>query len=203
MRHISYIFANTRTGEIEISGTCREDDFDQLQEGPDQVKVIGSGTPATHYYTPLGLQEYTPEQRQTKAQRRPHCNWDNGGMRWVDIRPFPELRQQRWCEIKMDRQVAIDAPLSMPYGTFDADQRSRAAITEALALRSLMPGEPLRWTTADDQAVELSLAELAEVGALIAQRTQHCHETAQVLRQRIDLAATPEELAEITWPQAP
>lgn len=205
MTLISYSLVDVRTGEIEVSGTCQAEDFDHLQEQPHQIKVVGAASRATHYYTPLGLVAYTPEQRAAKAQPVPHSNWSNHDMRWHDVRAFPELQGQRWDEIKAAREAAVHAVLATPYGPFDADPRSRAAIAETLAFRTQTgtPAEPVLWTTADNQVVSLTLAQLGEVAQLVATRTQACHDLARQLRQQIDAAITPAELAAITWPQAP
>jgi hypothetical protein len=127
---------------------------------------------------PVGLQPYTAAQQAAKAQRVPHSTWDNRAMAWVDARPLEALRAGRWALIKGARTAAMDAPIDTAFGVFDADPASRSALVEALALSG--SGRALvRWTTADNQVVPLSLEELASVALQIAQRTEQCHAHAQ------------------------
>lgn len=201
MRQVHYVLADFRTGEIEQSGVCDAESFDATCEAGHQVKVIGCGMPATHYYTTLGLREYTPEQKAAKALPQPHCRWDNGLMKWVDVRPLTELRAERWAQVKAERAAAIDAPIDTPWGRFDADAPSRTAIAEAAAVQA--PAAAIAWTTADNTVVTLARSTLAELLRLIDQRTQQAHAHARVLRSRIEAASSVVALEAITWPQAP
>jgi len=195
MTQIRYVLVNVRTGEIEAAGSCDAQSFDAMCESDHRVKVIGTASSATHYYTPLGLQEYTPAQRLAKATPQPHSTWDNRLMRWVDVRPLDELRAERWASIKAARAAEADAPIDTPFGRFDACPSSRAALAAAVA------DAPVEWTTADNGMVSLDAEGLAEVLRLIGRRTQACHAVARGLRARIEAAATVEDLEAIHWPE--
>ena len=201
MRLIDYVLVNHLSGEIEVSGRCQEGDLEAQPVADHQVKVVGYGSPATHYYTPLGLREYSPEHRAAKARPQPHSLWDNSLMQWVDVRPLTELRAARWAQVKADRAAAIDAPIDTPWGQFDANAPSRAAIAEALALDD--PTGTITWTLADNTDCLLFRSTLAEVLRLIDERTQDARRVARTLRSRIDAAASIDDLEAITWPQAP
>lgn len=199
-----YVLVDVRTGEIEASGSCDAESFDMTCERADQIKVIGRGMPATHYYTPLGLREYTPEQQAAKALPRPHCRWDNGLMQWVDVRPLAELRAERWEQVKASRAAVVDAPIDTPFGRFDACPASREALAVANAnsrRRKLWrPGTPpVEWTTADNLVVPLDGSQLAELLRLIGQRAQVAHARARALRSRIEAAQSADELEAVTW----
>jgi hypothetical protein len=203
LKAIDYLLVDAQLGEIEGQGRCSPEDLDRIAEQPHQVKVIGTGNPATCYYTALGLREYTPEQRAAKADRKVHHRWNNQYMRWVDARPLDELRALRWAVVKAARCATVDAPIDTPFGRFDADAASRAALAEGLALsRGLAAGDSLAWTTADNAVVQLGEAQLAEVLRLIGMRTQAVHAKARALRLRIGAATTLDELEAITWEQA-
>lgn len=194
MTQLRYVLVNVRTGEVEASGACDARSFDAMCESDDQVKVIGTGSSATHYYTPLGLQAYTPAQRLAKATPEPHSAWDNRLMRWVDVRPFDELRAERWASIKAARAAEADAPIDTPFGRFDACPSSRAALAAAVA------DAPVEWTTADNAVVSLDAQGLTEVLRLIGRRTQACHAVARGLRARVEAAVTVADLEAIQWP---
>jgi hypothetical protein len=199
MTQVKYVVADRATGEIEMHGTCFDVDLDAVPVQAHQVKLVGDAHPATHYHDEvLGLQPYTAAQQAAKVQRVPHSRWDNRAMAWVDARPLEALRADRWAQIKGARAAAMDAPIDTAFGVFDADPASRSALVEALALSG--SGRALvRWTTADNQVVPLSLEELASVALQIAQRTEQCHTHAQQLRVRIEQAATAGELETIRW----
>jgi hypothetical protein len=93
----------------------------------------------------------------------------------------------------------MDAPIDTAFGAFDADPASRSALVEALALGGAGGRDTVRWTTADNLVVELTLEQLAGVALQVAQRTEQCHAHAQQLRVRIEQAATAGELEAIRW----
>ena len=194
MKQIRYVLVNVRTGEIEASGSCDAQSFDMTCEADGQIKVIGPGSSATHYYTPMGLQEYTLAQRLAKATLKPHCTWDNRLMRWVDVRSFAELRAERWALIKAARTAEIDAPIDTPFGRFDADAPAREAVATAAAL-----GESVVWTTANNLPVQLASEQLVMLLRLIGQRAQVAHARARALRGRIEAAQSMEELESVIW----
>jgi hypothetical protein len=208
MKVVDYVLVDQVSGEIQVSGRCRDADLDTQPEAGHQIKVVGYGTRATHYYTPMGLCEYTPEQRAAKSQAQPHSRWDNGLMKWVDVRPLAELRAERWSQIKAARAAVVGAPIGTPFGRFDACPASREALAVAHAnsrRRKLWrPGTPpVEWTTADNLVVPLDASHLAELLRLIGLRTQQAHAQARALRSRIDAASSIGDLEAITWPQAP
>jgi hypothetical protein len=117
-------------------------------------------------------------------------------MDWEDPRPghavLAEAKTRAWADVKAARSAAINGPITTPLGRFDADPSSRAAIADALSLRQLVAAdacdEVVTWTTADNQSVSLTLAQLADVAQCIARRTQHAYEVARLLREQIDQA---------------
>jgi hypothetical protein len=201
LKFAQYMVVDPHTGEIESTGFCQECDLDaQPVLGP-RIKLVGCGTTATHYYTSLGLREYTPEQRAAKSQQQPHSRWDNSLMQWIDVRPVSELRTERWARIKAARTAALDAPIDTPWGRFDANAPSRAALAEAAAAQD--PDDTIAWTRADNTVAALPRSALAELLRLIDRRTQQAHAMARVLRSRIEAASDVIDLEVITWPQAP
>lgn len=194
MTQICYVLVNVRTGEIEAAGSCDAESFDRICETDDQIKVIGMGSSATHYYTAVGLREYTPAQRLAKATLKPHSQWDNRLMRWVDVRSLAELRAERWALIKAARTAEIDAPIDTPFGRFDADASAREAVATAATL-----GESVLWTAADNLPVQLAPEKLVMLLRLIGQRAQAAHARARALRSRIEAAQSMDELEAVTW----
>jgi hypothetical protein len=196
MKIVDYVLVDRATGEVEVAGSCPECDVEAQSPADHQVLVMGRGSRATHYHGPEGLMEYTPDQRNAKQWPLPHCRWDNAHMRWVDVRPLPELRAARWAVVKHARQATIDSPIVTRSGVFDADPGSRAALASAAAF-----GQVVTWTTADNDAVKLTPGELMELLQACERRTQSCHEVARALRARIESVTTEKELDAIRWPE--
>jgi nitrous oxide reductase accessory protein NosL len=195
----------TMSGEIVRHGRCPRA-MVAVQAGPGEQAVEGAGQPLDHYVWDGAVRPFTAAQAQGRRNRPDaHAVRDMGAMAWQAVRPAGEVlaiaKAEAWHKIKQQREASIGAVLESPFGRFDADPASRAALAEALALRHAAPGgDPvLTWTTADNQAVALTLADLADIGRRLAQRTQRCHDQSRQLRARIDKAETLAELASVAW----
>jgi hypothetical protein len=194
-------------GQIVRFGSCPAT-MVAVQAAAGEQAIQGRGDARLHYVWDGHLRDFTAPQVQRRSARPgPWCLWSMTEMDWIDQRaPGAALAQAKvaaWDAVKASRDAAINAQLSTEVGNFDAGPCSRAAMVEALALGGWTGEEVINWTTAGNQAVALTLAQLSAVARLVAQRTQACHDQARQLRQQIDAATTPAELAAVTWPQAP
>lgn len=192
---VDYVVA-AADGRILRWGTCPPDML-AVQAGDGEHAVQGRGRPDTHCVRDGTLCTFTPAQRQRLAHRPgPWAVWSLAAMDWHDPRTASEAlddaKASAWADVKAARAAAINGPITTPWGRFDADPASRAAIAEALSLRrlqgDLQGDEGVTWTTADNQAVSLTWAQLADVAQRIARRTQQAHDGARRLREQIDQA---------------
>lgn len=130
--------------------------------------------------------------------------WDWTTHTWINPRTLQWYKDQKWEEIKVSRDIAINAPLDTPYGIFDADPNSRANIANSvLYLQTLeQQGTPgtVDWTLADNTTITLNYQEMSDVGVLLGQRTNAAYDTSRALRTQIDAATTVEEVEAIHWP---
>jgi hypothetical protein len=127
--------------------------------------------------------------------------WDIN--RWNRLPPtLQELRDTKWRQIKEDRDAAINAPLSTPYGIFDSDQEARGNISDAVLLAQTLysAGHPVAidFTLANNAVVTLDLSQMITVGLMLGNKVQTVRGTATAIREQISIA-TEEELATITW----
>lgn len=133
-----------------------------------------------------------------------YYTWDWSTHTWIDPRTLQQVKDEKWEQIKHDRDAAIAAPLSTSYGVFDADANSRANIANAvLYLQTLeQQGTPgtVDWTLADNTTITLNYQEMSTVGLLLGQRTNSAYDTARALRAQIDAATTIAEVEAIHWP---
>jgi hypothetical protein len=185
-------------GEIIRTISCSPEMADlQVQAG--EVLLAGQVIWGQQYVLNGVLTDYTPQQAAAKADRPSHpCEWSNTTFAWVDSRELAQVKQDRWSEIKTQRETLITARLSTPYGIFDADAASRTNITDAVLLVQTLEAknEPssIDWTLADDTVITLTAAQMVEVGLLLGQRTQTVFTTARGRRAQITAATTPAEV---------
>jgi hypothetical protein len=197
---IGYVIHDT-AGNILIVGSAQDaDTLPSLAAGQSLKLVSGDVNGQGCYVSQSGdLVNYTSGQAAAKADRsNHHCEWSNTTFAWIDSRELAQVKQDRWREIKTQREALITAGLSTPYGTFDADTASRSNITDAVLLVQTLEAmnEPssINWTLADDTVITLTAPQMVEVGLLLGQRTQTVFTTARGRRAQIVAATTPAEV---------
>lgn len=196
-----YAIYNTITGQI--TQICSASNVDAIQHllGPNTAALVcNEGLSNAQFYVDvnsLSLVEFPPKPNV-------YTIWDWTTHSWIDPRSIQNHKDQKWEEIKRSRDAAINAPLSTPYGVFDADASSRANIANAvLYLQTLeQQGNPgtVDWTLADNTTITLNYTEMSEVGLLLGQRTNAAYDTGRALRAQIDAATTIAEVDAIHWP---
>lgn len=169
----------------------------QLQSGE---QYIEGSVDNSKFYVDVATKTFV----EFPPKTQPYYTWDWNTHSWVDSRTLQQVKDQKWEQIKRDRDAAINAPLSTPYGVFDADANSRANIANSvLYLQTLeQQGTPgtVDWTLADNTIITLNYAEMSEVGLLLGQRTNAAYDTGRALRAQIDAATTIAEVDAIHWP---
>ena len=163
---------------------------------------------------PTWLPEYHAQAEQTVNEHpqwtglpphRPnaHCYFDMHTKQWEDPRTLSDLKSAQWTQIKQARAAAIQNPLVTPYGTFDADEKSRTAITDSVLLLQTLSkrGRPqtIKFTLSDNTSIDLSVSQMEDVGLLLGEKTNLAFERARVLREQIEAATTKEQVEAIVW----
>lgn len=126
--------------------------------------------------------------------------WDAASKRWQASPTLLAVQLARWEAIKASRSAAIAAPLATPYGIFDADPDSQAKISGAVQLLQLSGATSIAWTLHDNATIELTTAQLIEVGVLLGVREQAAFATGVALRAQINAATDAASLNAIGWP---
>lgn len=119
-----------------------------------------------------------------------------------------DAKSRLWGRVKQARAVAIDSPLTTPFGVFDSDAKSRAFITDAVLLLQTLAdaGTPqtIDFTLADNSVVTLGLEQMVTVGLLLGQKVQAVYTHCRALRAAIEALTTVEavEAYDLTvgWP---
>ncbi len=129
--------------------------------------------------------------------------FDWAAKQWIDPRTLPDLKDAKWKAIKSAREAEIASNLVTQYGTFDADDRARSNITDAILMLQTLAsaGRPttIDFTLADNSTVTLTTSELVTVGLFLGQKVQIAHATARARRLDINAATTAAQLEAITW----
>ncbi len=111
-----------------------------------------------------------------------------------------ELREQKIVEFKDKRDAEEVQPIVYNGHNYDYDDKARDRINAAIiALDSQGEGATINWTTADNQDVSVSAADLRGVIAAVAVRSNSLHVKYRQLKAQCEAAQTAKELAQIVW----
>jgi hypothetical protein len=127
----------------------------------------------------------------------------------VDVRDVQAWRTQKWDEVKTERDRRIaDGVAVAGLGTFDADERARAAVLAELAVMDATEGDyRIRWTLhakSGNEARELDRALFARVASAVLGHIPAMHAIARGLRDRIQAPdVSIGELTALRWPDPP
>lgn len=199
-----YAIYNQTTGQIsQVCGATNIESIQHLLGTTNSAILCSEGLSNARFYVDVSSQSLVEFPPKTTS----YYSWDWATHSWADSRTLQQAKDQKWTQIKLDRDASIKAPLSTPYGTFDADANSRANIANAvLYLQTLaQQGTPgtVDWTLVDNTTITLNYAEMSEVGLLLGQRTNTAYDTGRALRLQIDAATTIAEVDAIQWPVLP
>ncbi|MFW1737575.1 DUF4376 domain-containing protein, partial [Acinetobacter sp. ULE_I037] len=89
---------------------------------------------------------------------------------WIDPRSLDEAKDQKWSEIKIQRETAEYGGFSFLNFTFESDVTSQARIIVASDL-----GVSVDWTLKDNSIVSLDAEQLRGLRIALAQHVSNCH----------------------------
>lgn len=176
-----------------------------LQIGSHAVEIDGARTVAVGGWVDAASQYIDETDAVVDMPPQPSAEhvFDWATHAWIDPRTLAQHQAARWEAMKVAREVAISAPLSTPYGTFDATPAARTNITDAVLMAQTLAaaGSPVAidFTLADNSVVTLSAAQMVEVGLCLGARTQAAYATARALRAAIAAATSIEDVLAIEW----
>lgn len=111
-----------------------------------------------------------------------------------------ELCEQKVASFKAKRDEEEVLPIEYNGHLFDYDDKSRDRINAAIiALDGQGEGATIDWTTAENQDVTVSAADLRAVIAAVAVRSNILHVKYRQLKSQCEAAETAEELTQIVW----
>ena len=108
---------------------------------------------------------------------------------WVDSRSVDEIRNQKWDEIKVQRDRLEFGGFTFEGNIYDSDQVSQGRIMGAA-----IAGVDQVWTLADNTTAELSTSQLQQLYAALQVYIASVHERGRIARQLIFDAETKEQV---------
>ena len=114
--------------------------------------------------------------------------------------PLENVKQHKIMELKRQRDAAEVEPVEYGGHLYDYDSKARERINAAIiALDQQGADADIAWTTADDNDVTVTAADLRAVIAAVAVRSNALHVKYRTLKQQVQECKTMEELEAIKW----
>lgn len=114
--------------------------------------------------------------------------------------PFDNVRAHKIFELKAERDNKEVEPITYNGNSYDYDSKARERINAAIiALDQQGADAAIAWTTADDNDVTVTAADLRAVIAAVAMRSNALHVKYRTLKHQVQECKTTEELEAIKW----
>lgn len=112
--------------------------------------------------------------------------------------PLEVIKQRKITELKYQRDTAEVAPIAYNGHSFDYDSKARDRINAAIiALDVQGEGAKISWTTADNEDVCVTAADLRAIVAAVAVRSNLLHIAYRKAKAQVEAAGTAEEVRAI------
>jgi hypothetical protein len=125
--------------------------------------------------------------------------WDEANGGWIDPRTLPDLKAEKWVEIKAARAAQEFGLFEWGGYVFQCDEVSQRRIQGAVQLAAIDTNTVMDWTLADNTVQTFNATELKQIGQALGAHVNACHVKARGLRDQINAAQTEAELSIITW----
>lgn len=116
-----------------------------------------------------------------------------------DIGTLDDHKAEKITEFKSLRDAAEVTDIEYNGNTYDYDDKSRERLAIARQALEDAGGGSIVWTTADNQRVEMSVADFAGINAMAAARSNALHVKYNDLKSQVQAAETQDALDAIVW----
>lgn len=127
---------------------------------------------------------------------------DKGDYYEVVTLPLPTLekiKDAKIAELKAQRDAREVEPINYQGYSFDYDSKARERINAAIiALDQQGADAAIAWTTADDNDVTVTAADLRAIVAAVAVRSNALHIAYRKAKAQVEAASTAEEVEAVT-----
>ncbi|WP_444350042.1 DUF4376 domain-containing protein [Phascolarctobacterium succinatutens] len=113
--------------------------------------------------------------------------------------PLEAIKQRKITELKYQRDKAEVEPIIYKGYSFDYDDKARDRINAAIIALELQGADAaIDWTTADNQDVSVTAADLRAIVAAVAVRSNALHTAYRAAKAKVEAASTAEEVEAVT-----
>ena len=123
---------------------------------------------------------------------------DKGDYYEVVTLPLPtlqEIKTAKIAELKVARDKAEVEPIEHQGYSFDYDSKARERISAAIIALDLQgAGADIAWTTADNQDVSVTAADLRAIVGAVAVRSNALHVAYRKAKAQVEAAGTADEV---------
>lgn len=113
--------------------------------------------------------------------------------------PLEVIKQRKIAELKAERDEAEVTPIEYNGHSYDFDSKARDRISAAIiALELQGANADIAWTTADNQDVSVTAADLRAIVAAVAVRSNALHTAYRAAKAQVEAASTAEEVEAVT-----
>ncbi|WP_276633461.1 DUF4376 domain-containing protein [Phascolarctobacterium succinatutens] len=113
--------------------------------------------------------------------------------------PLEVIKQRKITELKYQRDKAEVQPIEYNGNLYDYDEKARDRINAAIIALSLQgEGADIAWTTADNQDVSVTAADLRAIVAAVAVRSNLLHVAYRKAKERVEAAGSADEVNAVT-----
>ena len=131
----------------------------------------------------------------TRENERICYPWCSLWEQYTDVEPLEYAKQRKTAEFKARRDSQEVAPIEYNGHSYDYDSKARERINAAIiALDQQGADADIAWTTADDNDVTVTAADLRAVIAAVAVRSNALHVKYRKAKAQIEAAGSAEEV---------
>ena len=113
--------------------------------------------------------------------------------------PIENVRTRKIMELKRQRDVAEVEPVEYSGHLYDYDSQARDRIAAAIIALDLQGADAdIAWTTADNQDVSVTAADLRAIVGAIAVRSNALHVAYRKAKAQVEAAGTADEVEAVT-----
>jgi hypothetical protein len=131
----------------------------------------------------------------TRENERICYPWSSLWEQYTDVEPLEYAKQRKTAEFKARRDSQEVAPIEYNGHSYDYDSKARERINAAIiAFDQQGADADIAWTTADDNDVTVTAADLRAVIAAVAVRSNALHVKYRKAKAQIEAAGNAEEV---------